>query len=200
MRAFLAIPLPGGFLPVLESLQENLRRLAALNEFRWIPGENVHLTLRFLGEIGEEQAAGAGRALEEAAGGVAPFELRFERFGVFPHLKNPNVLWVGPNQCPEPLVAFAAKLADGLEGAGFSPEKRLFRPHLTMARRRVRRRPPSGLEGELEAAERRWLQPAPSFRAAEACLFCSELRPSGAIYTPLNRVSLDREVPPSARG
>ena len=190
MRAFLAVPPPPEFHSTLGALQEHLRGLPALADFRWIPAENVHLTLRFLGEIDEAQARAAGDALEAAAAGGSAFDLPLERFGVFPHLKNPNVLWAGPNETPEALASLAEGLAGGIEGAGFPREPRPFHSHLTLGRRRVRGRAPAGLEGELDAAERRWLEPPPTLRAAEAALFRSELRASGAIYTALRRVAL----------
>ena len=174
----------------LRLLQESLGTLPALAEFRWIPPQNIHLTLRFLGEIGEDEARRAGEALEAAAREGRAFEMPLERFGVFPHLRSPNVLWAGPGQCPKTLEAFAERLSGGLAGAGFPPEGRPFQAHLTIGRRRVRGRPPAGLEGELDAAERRWLSPPLRLWMGEATLFRSELRPGGAIYTPVHRALL----------
>jgi 2'-5' RNA ligase len=190
LRTFLAIPLLPEERGALRSLQESLGTLPALAEFRWIPPQNVHLTLRFLGEIGEAEARRAGEALEAAAREGRAFELSLERFGVFPHLRSPNVLWTGPERSPQPLEEFVGRLFDGLGAAGFSPEDRPFRAHLTIGRRRVKGRPPAGLEGELNAAERRWLSPPLRLWMGEAVLFRSELRPGGAIYTPVHRSPL----------
>jgi len=190
LRAFLAIPLmPEGGDP-LRSLQASLGTLPALAEFRWIPPQNIHLTVRFLGEIGEDEASRAGKALEAAACGARAFEMAIERFGVFPHLRIPNVLWAGPEKCPGALEEFVERLSGGLAEAGFPPESRPFQAHLTIGRRRVKGRPPAGLEGELDAAERRWLSPPLRLWMKEGALFRSELRPGGAIYTPVHRALL----------
>jgi 2'-5' RNA ligase len=190
VRAFLAIPLMTEEAGALRSLQESLASLPALAEFRWIPPQNIHLTLRFLGEIGEAEARLAGEALEAAASGARAFELPLERFGVFPHLRSPSVLWAGPRQSPQPLEEFVERLFARLDAAGFPPEERPFRSHLTIGRRRIKSRSPAGLEGELDAAERRWLSPPLQLRMSEAVLFRSALRPGGAIYTPIRRSAL----------
>ncbi|MEK6709437.1 MAG: RNA 2',3'-cyclic phosphodiesterase [Nitrospinota bacterium] len=190
MRAFLAVPLMPEDGGVVGALQESLASMPALEEFRWIPPSNVHLTLRFLGEIDEDEAERAGGALEAAAGGAEGFELLLERFGVFPHLRSPNVLWAGPVACPPALEAFVRRLSGGLSRAGLPAADRPFKPHLTIGRRRGRGRPPGGLEGELVAAEHRWLSPPLRLRMEEAVLFRSELRPGGAIYAPIRRAPL----------
>jgi len=187
MRAFLAIPLVPEEAGKLRALQESLTSLPALGEFRWTPVQNIHLTLRFLGDIGESQAARAGDVLEAAAARCRPFEMPLDRFGVFPHLRSPSVLWGGPERTPGPLADFAERLLEEMDAAGFPAEERPFRAHLTLARRRVKGRPPAGLEGELAAAEGRWLSPPPRFRMGEAGLFRSALRPGGAIYILIRR-------------
>ena len=189
MRAFLAIPFGAEEHRLLESLQESLATMPALDDFRWMRPRNVHITLRFLGDIEDAQAEAAAQALRHAGEGALAFDILMDRFGVFPQLKRPNVLWVGPSETPEPLVELEANLSRNLTEAGFPSEGGAFRPHLTIARRRSRDRPPAGLEGELEVAEQRWLTPPLICRAREAVLFRSELNPSGAIHTTLEKVT-----------
>ena len=189
MRAFLAIPFSADEHRLFESLQGLLATMPALEDFRWVRPENIHITLRFLGDIEEEQAA-AAEALLRTGEDVPAFDISIDRFGVFPHLKRPNVLWAGPSETPEPLVEFEASLSRYLMEAGFPSAEGLFHPHLTLARCRSRDRPPAGLEGELEVAEQRWLTPPLICRARKAVLFRSELNPSGAIHTALEKVNL----------
>ena len=190
MRAFLAIPFGPDEHRLLVSLQSSLATMPALDDFRWMRPQNIHVTLRFLGDIEEEQAAAAAEVLRRAGEGAPVFDISIDRFGVFPHLKRPNVLWAGPSETPEPLVEFEASLSRYLVEAGFPSAEGPFRPHLTIARRRSRDRPLAGLEGELEVAEQRWLTPPLICRAREAVLFRSELNPSGAIHTTLEKVTL----------
>ena len=190
MRAFLAIPFSADEHRLLESLQALLATMPALDDFRWMRPGNIHITLRFLGDIEDEQAAAAAEALRRAGEGAPAFDISLDRFGVFPHLKRPNVLWVGPSEAPGPLMEFGTNLSRYLAEAGFPAGEGPFRPHMTIARRRFRDRPPAGLEGELEVAEQRWLTPPLICRAREAVLFRSELNPSGAIHTTLEKVTL----------
>ena len=190
MRAFLAIRFSTDEHRLFESLQALLATMPALEDFRWVRPENIHITLRFLGDIEEEQAAAAAEALRRAGEGAPAFEVSLDRFGVFPHLKRPNVLWAGPSETPGPLMEFETNLSRYLAEAGFPAGEGPFRPHMTIARRRSRDRPLAGLEGELEVAEQRWLTPPLICRAREAVLFRSELNPSGAIHTTLGKVTL----------
>ncbi len=190
MRAFAAIPFGEEEREILESLQRSLAAMPALADFRWARAGGVHLTLRFLGEIEEARAEAAAEALRLAGKDAPAFEVPLERFGVFPHLKRPGALWAGPQEAPAPLAALEARLSRHLAEAGFPAEDRPFRPHMTLARRRSRDRPPAGLEGELEVAERRWLSPPPLLRAREAVLLRSELGPGGAVHTTLAKVAL----------
>ncbi|MDE0331730.1 MAG: RNA 2',3'-cyclic phosphodiesterase [Nitrospinae bacterium] len=189
MRVFLAIPLSPDEHKMLESLQVSLATMPALDDFRWARPENIHITLRFMGDIEEEKAEAAAEALRRAGEGAPAFDISIDRFGVFPNLKRPNVLWTGPSETPEPLAELEANLSRHLAEAGFPAREGHFRPHLTIARRRSRDRPPAGLEGELEVAEQRWLTPPLICRAREAVLFRSELNPSGAIHTALEQVT-----------
>ena len=189
MRAFLAIPFGANEHGMLKSLQESLSTMPALDDFRWARPKNIHITLRFLGDIEDAQADAAAEALRRAGEGASAFDISVDRFGVFPHLKHPGVLWAGPSELPEPLAKLESRLSRYLAEAGFLPGEGQFRPHLTIARRRSRDRPPAGIEGELEIAEQRWLTPPLVCRVREAVLFRSELNPSGAIHTVLERVS-----------
>ncbi len=189
MRAFVAIPFSADEHKKLELLQESLATLPALDDFRWMRPRNIHLTLRFLGDIEDTQAEAAAKALRTAGEGAPAFDISIDRFGVFPQLKRPGVLWAGPSETPEPLAKLEFHLSRYLAEAGFPLGQGIFRPHLTIARRRSRDRPPAGLEGELEIAEQRWLTPPLICRAHEAVLFRSELNPSGAIHTVLERVA-----------
>ena len=100
MRAFLAIPFSPDEHKMLESLQVSLATMPALDDFRWARPENIHITLRFLGDIEEEQAEAAAEALRRVGEGAPAFDISIDRFGVFPNLKRPNVLWTGPSETP----------------------------------------------------------------------------------------------------
>ena len=194
MRAFLAVPLPPAGHLAVEEIQQCLRGHDAFSDFRWVPPANVHLTLRFLGEITEEEAEPVAAALVAACLQARGCSLELNRLGVFPNPKNPGVIWAGPAEPPAALLSLEAGLSAGLVDAGFEPEARLFRPHLTLARcrrrGRGRGRPPKELAQALQEAERTCLASPPTFSLTEAVLFKSELRPGGAHHTVLRRAGL----------
>ena len=96
--------------------------------------DNLHLTLAFVGAVADERLAALERIGGEAAAGVAPFELALERVGGTGY----GIAWLSPDGVPTPLAALRAALTGGLSRAGFAIERRMFRPHLTLARHCVR--------------------------------------------------------------
>lgn len=97
----------------------------------WRPRENLHVTLRFFGEIAEDVARDVDAALEEAAQGHGPFELRLKGAGSFGK-EDPHTLWLGLSQS-EPLQRLAGDIERAVRRAGLKPETRKFAPHLTLA-------------------------------------------------------------------
>lgn len=137
MRAFVAIDLPAGIRQELGRRQEDFRKkLSALGgkdrEISWVRPEGVHLTLKFLGGISEEQLHQAVDRLNT----IPPFkkfEVEVKGFGFFPNIKRPRVFWAGVAS-PPALSELAAKVDAAASEVGFAPEKRTFEPHLTLAR------------------------------------------------------------------
>lgn len=185
MRAFVAIEVPAEVKGAIAALQAAARRAGA--GVSWTRPENIHLTLRFLGEIGPELLGQVEGACREAAGGGAPFELTLSGAGFFPHARAPRVIWVGLAGEVEPARRLQQRLDESLAARGFSRDPRPFRPHLTVGRIKSAR-PPRGLT----ALAASYPLPALSFVAREIKLMRSELLPEGARYTALAGVSLGR--------
>ena len=132
MRLFFAVPISEAVKRIVS------RSLEALPiddpPWRWIGPENYHITLKFLGETDGallERLLEAGRG---AAGAASPFELSFGRFGAFPSISRPRVLFFHAESGVEQLAGIAGSLDDNLEPLGFVRERRRFRAHLTLAR------------------------------------------------------------------
>jgi 2'-5' RNA ligase len=185
MRIFIAIDLPDSLRESLGGVQRELRPSAP--NARWVAPESIHLTLRFLGEV-------PAARVEEAAGALTglswkPFEIHARSIGFFPGERSPRVLWVG--LAASSLEELAAEIDARMERLGFEPERRAFRPHLTLARSRETR-----LTSELTRAAQRFEDfEFGSFVANSMVLFESVLKPGGAVYRKL------REYPfvPGAR-
>jgi RNA 2',3'-cyclic 3'-phosphodiesterase len=111
------------------AIMRSSRRAVRLSGGRPTAKRNLHVTVAFLGMVGDD-------ALERAAGvppiAVGPFELLLDRLG---HFQEPRVLWLGPTDLPAALTALEQSLWEGLARAGFEREQRIYRPHLTLARR-----------------------------------------------------------------
>ncbi len=136
IRAFIAIAVPES---VLKSCQEIMAQLKGLNlQGRFAKTDSIHLTLQFLGNIEEDQIAVIAQVLEQAGREIAPFDLEVGRLGVFPHLANPRVVWIGAEPVDE-LMTLQSKIQQGLEPLGFSKENRDFHPHLTLLRLKSRK-------------------------------------------------------------
>lgn len=121
-------------------MDEVLRRVAAdprtatAGRVRWVVGENLHLTLRFLGATPQARVPDVAAAAAAAAGRFAPFTARLARAGAFPSAGRPRVLWLGIAAGASELAGLTAALGAELAGRGWAPDDRPFRAHLTLAR------------------------------------------------------------------
>ncbi len=179
MRLFLALDLsPGQRAQVAEDVLAPLERL--LPGLRRTAPESLHLTLRFLGEVGEERVADIAAALSRAVARSEPFALSFGRPGVFPGLRRARVLWLAVADGADRVKDLAAELGAELAALGFPPPEQPFVPHLTLGRMR---RPPSPALLRETLGGLRGFRPEPAL-VRRAVLYQSRLRPQGPEYVP----------------
>lgn len=175
-RLFVAIDLPGG-------TRERLSRLRTdIPGARWVPMDQLHLTLVFLGEVETERM---NRLLEKLAGTGSPaFDLSIAGFGCFPNRRRPRVLWIGV--APEPLLmSLAERVRQTVLSTGISLEERPFSPHITLARIR------EATGGECDAFLNRVRRQEPeTVPVREFILYESRLNPKGACHIPAARFGL----------
>lgn len=163
---------------------ERLRPLAP--GVAWIARDNVHLTLKFLGNVETARLDDVERALAVAASGQSWFELTVHGLGAFPSRTRPRVLWAGVAAGGTELTALAARVDEALAALGFPRETRPFAAHATLGRVREPRAQP-GLAGGLDHHEAFGRQPV-----TRISLVRSELSPRGARYTELAALPLGR--------
>lgn len=155
----------------------------------WVKQDNLHYTLRFLGELGEDGARRAGEAGREAASDVGPFDAVIGGLGAFPNTRRARVLWVGMSEGADSLMALAKALDGALQRRGFEREKQRFSPHLTIGRVRE---PMRDWTAALAAAP----PPSPErFRVDRLTLVESKLSPKGSTYTPVVEALLGAAAP-----
>ena len=191
MRLFVALEIPPAVRDNLASLLAALGKAAASasgRQARWVRPENLHVTLKFIGNV-DASALDRIRPLLAEVRSEHPIELRFRGLGFFPNDKRPRVFWAGIQASPN-LSPLAAAIDQQLEKLDIPSETRDFTPHLTLARF-----DPPGISAELRsAAQERVQQEFGSLRANEFHLFESKTRPSGAEYTRLSSFRFTAEA------
>jgi RNA 2',3'-cyclic 3'-phosphodiesterase len=171
LRLFVAFDVPEEVRRVVAAAVEPLRQ--AFPKARWVPIENQHVTLKFLGATWPRLLDRVTEAIEDVALAAAPITTRVERLGAFPNERRARVLWAGLDDPDGRLVELAGALDEALR-RDFPPEKRAFTPHLTVARFE-----PQVALGELAALT------TDPFEIDRVALFRSHLRRPAPVYEPL---------------
>lgn len=131
-RCFIAIDFYQDTLQQIIQIQNQLSK-EGLQEIRWIKAENLHITLKFLRDTAVEKIKNLKEKMSMVCATMRPFELSFEKLGVFPGWTNPRILWLGFERSSS-LQNLAEKIETACNELGFEAEKRLFSPHLTIGR------------------------------------------------------------------
>jgi len=191
VRLFVALEIPAAVRDNLAAQINELRDLPgplADKRLRWVRPENLHVTLKFIGEVEAARLDGIRRALT-AIGLDAPVGLELRGLGFFPDERYPRVLWVGLNASGN-LPVLARDIDRALEGQGIARDQRAFTPHLTLARFE-----PRAFDEKLRTAiQKNSQREFGAFEAREFHLIQSKLQPSGAAYTSLAAFPLTLEA------
>ena len=132
IRCFIAIEIPEPIQNRLVRIQEMLRK--QIQKASWVKPGNIHLTLKFLGDIAPDDLGSIGRALEAATNGHHSFSLQIGGVGAFPALARPRVIWVGVKAGSERVSSLAQDINSALNNRGFAVDTKKFNPHLTIGR------------------------------------------------------------------
>lgn len=185
MRSFIAIELSEATVAAISKLQEEFKKCDA--DVRWVKPGNIHLTLKFLGDIEEKDARSITEIIKGSCYNYAPFKLDVSGVGIFPNVRSPRVLWVGMHD-NDVLTELQKELDEGMASLGFKQEKRRFVPHLTLGRFRSSRGKGT-ISRQIEAFKNHKFG---KVDVRSVCLMKSELSPSGARYTKISEVRLGK--------
>ncbi len=187
IRAFIAVDLDD---PVIEEICNAIGVLKSrISEIRWLKKQNLHLTLKFLGNIAEPQVESIVAALGQPLRLFSPCAISAKGLGVFPDYRRPKILWVGLSG--DRVADLAAKIESALVPLGFVPENRVFTPHLTIGRWRESSRPAKNLRQEIAS----WNDfEFGACAVRQIVLFQSVLKPEGASYRELRTIQLGAEL------
>lgn len=190
VRTFLCIEIPEGIRQRIEELQRTLRSLDA--QASWVRGQNIHLTLKFLGDVERSRIEKVIKAVTSAAFEINPFEIEVGGAGCFPSPRSPRALWVGLTRLTDEFRKLHRIVETSLAHSGFARDEKKFSPHLTIARLRSPRNAALLTEKLIATG----FEPE-SFTAREVIVMQSELSPGGSIYTPLAVIKLGNASQPA---
>ena len=188
LRTFIAVKIPGPVHQAILQKTEPLRKSLGTTIVRWVPVQNIHLTLKFLGDVAPANVDALTQMLGAEAGKLDPFDIQIGGLGSFPSLKRPRVLFVGV-QAPAGLEALYRGIESACVRLGYESEERGFSPHLTLGR----------IKQDASAADQQKIRrifeelkidSLGTARVDSVHLYKSELKPNGAVYTQLFSASL----------
>ena len=185
MRLFIAIKLPNQIKDQIIAFQDTMR---GMDGIKWVGYENLHLTLKFLGTVNEEQIEEVIYKISSAIYGIKPFHISLSTFGGFPDLRRPRVLWIGIKEGRPILVKIMNGLGKELSVMGFEAERRDPVPHLTIGR--ARKVQPIKLKIPKQAACKEQDFESPTFLVDTVYLIKSDLTTQGPIYTDIKELKL----------
>ncbi len=187
MRTFLAIDLDDSILDALGDVRRQLDDSTA--KIKWVASANQHVTMQFLGDVPDNVLADVCKSVAQAAGEVEPFEFDVQGVQCIPPAdRQLRMIWAGIVDCDDGLGQLHKALETTLAELGFPPERRPFKPHLTLAR--VKYAPDA--EAIRQAAEGLADAYFGTQHAAELVAYTSMLTPDGPVYTALSRSRLGR--------
>ncbi len=183
LRAFLASELPPSLQDAIQSATADLRTTLGSEVIRWIPAHNIHLTLKFLGDVSPSSLDLIKQMLLAEAGQYKAFDILIEGIGCYPSPRRPRILWVGMH-APATLASLQRGIDSAAARLGYESEEREFSPHLTIGR--VRQNISStDLQKVRAALEQTRVGNLGSAHVDAVCLFKSDLQPAGSVYTRL---------------
>jgi 2'-5' RNA ligase len=185
IRSFVAIELPESIQRTLVEVENSLSSHISTSGVSWVKLGNIHLTLKFLGNVGIEKLEAISSILSQIASDFKTFELCLGKVGAFPSFSKANVIWIGIKEGQDQLRSLANRVETRFIDLGFEKDRKEFRPHVTIGR--LRKAAKISLNSQLQS---RFEDLEPTLRVASINLMKSELRSSGAVYTVLRQFPL----------
>jgi RNA 2',3'-cyclic 3'-phosphodiesterase len=189
LRAFIAVEIPAEIQQRIQRETANFRQ--GIDPLvRWVPVQNTHLTLKFLGDVSPNSLEFIRQMLRTEAENVPCFEMHLAGLGAFPNLKRPRVLYVGI-QAPAALDVLARGIEAASRRLGYEPEERPFSAHLTLGR--VRQNVNATEQQQIRRAiENTQVDLLGTARVDSVHLYKSDLNPGGSVYTRLYSAALKK--------
>jgi RNA 2',3'-cyclic 3'-phosphodiesterase len=190
LRVFIAIELSEHVCDAIQKQTTRLRQLLGNDLIRWVPTQNMHLTLKFLGDTATSHLDFIKQLLTREANSHQQFTLQLSGLGAFPNSRRPRLLWIGIH-APADLASLQKSIESGTTRLGYEQEERAFSPHLSIGRVRQNLSPPE-MQKIRTALDTIQLGNIGLARVDFIHLYKSDLQPSGSIYTKLFSAPLSK--------
>ncbi len=190
LRVFIAIELSEHVCDAIQKQTTRLRQLLGNDLIRWVPTQNMHLTLKFLGDTATSHLDFIKQLLTREANSHQQFTLQLSGLGAFPNSRRPRLLWIGIH-APADLASLQKSIESGTTRLGYEQEERTFSPHLSIGRVRQNLNPPE-MQKIRTALDTIQLGNIGLARVDFIHLYKSDLQPSGSIYTKLFSAPLSK--------
>lgn len=187
LRTFISIPLKPELITELQRLQESLQAGLEKQLVRWTRPDQLHLTLKFLGNVAAEHVPLLSAALDRACQNTGPFQLSLQKLGCFPSPRKPSIIWVGIEGDLTALGHLQERIECETEPYSGHSEERDFRPHLTIGRVKGYGREVRPLAELLQKNSETKLG---EWTVKEVKLMQSKLSPQGSTYSELANITL----------
>lgn len=183
IRAFIAVDLPSEIQGCLDKIIKQLKQQMGPVPVRWVASQNIHLTLKFLGDVSLNNLEVLRELLQVEAATQKPIVVSIGGVGAFPKVRSPRVIWVGVEAPPE-LEALQRGIDSRTTHIGYAPDQRPFSPHLTLGRVSRNASPQEvRIIGDVLCTQKIGFLGVARILAVH--LYRSDLRPDGAVYTRL---------------
>jgi 2'-5' RNA ligase len=191
IRAFIAINLSPEILIRLRDISEEIRKKFKNLPVHWVPVNNIHLTLKFLGDVSISNLEYLQKSLGNVVMSHSACEISVGGIGAYPKIQQPRIIWVGL-EVPQELYSLQKNIEIESEKLGYSRENRQFTPHLTIGRV-TRNAMQKDIQILAEVIEKSNVGFLGVTRVKEVHLYRSDLNPSGSVYTSLFTASLSEK-------
>ena len=183
LRAFIAVEIPSSLQHTIQESISGLRKTLGNDLVRWVPPQNVHLTLKFLGDVSSSNLDLIKQMMTAEVAQQRCFEMQVEGIGSFPSSRRPRVIWVGLH-APAALESLQRGIESASARLGYTSEEKSFSPHLTVGRVKQNLSAPE-IQRIRAALEETKIGPLGLVYVDAAHLFKSDLQPNGSVYTRL---------------
>ena len=184
IRTFIAVEIPANIRQKLAEVSDELSRLGV--DAKWVPKENFHITLKFLGNVKAELIANVSEVVKSVVDQTSSFDIALAGLGAFPRLSRPSVVWVGISEGTSEIKSLAEHIDSKLVNLGFEREARPFSGHVTLARIRTLKNIDK-LREKIEILKDQYIG---AFGVKSVVVMKSDLQRTGPIYTPISEFEL----------